>query len=73
MIRAPMDWQQILALLVVGVAAFLLLRRFFRPRRPGLPCGQGCGCAGSPGVAPPAPVVYRARKAGSGRIRVRSG
>lgn len=42
-----MDWQQIISLVVVALAALLLLRSFVRKRKQaalGI-CAEGCGCS----------------------------
>ncbi|MEI7953841.1 MAG: FeoB-associated Cys-rich membrane protein [Verrucomicrobiota bacterium] len=41
-----LDWQSLIALAVVLLAAAWLLRRLLRPQRAG--CAGGCGCGGPP-------------------------
>lgn len=57
-----MDWQALMALAIVGVAAFLLLRPHFRPpaslRSPENPCG--CSAVGAGGSK--ASIIVRSRK-----------
>lgn len=66
-----MDAQQVLALMVVGVAAFLLIRRKLRARRSCAANDGACGCGDA--VKPPlsGSILFRARKDGSREIVVR--
>jgi hypothetical protein len=57
-----MDWQQLAALAVVGIAAFLLLRAQLRPRGRCLTKTGPCGCSASSGPAPKGSITFRARK-----------
>ena len=56
-----MDWQQSVALAVVGVTASLFAWNRFRPRRFSFERDTHCGC-GPADVARGASVVYHARK-----------
>ena len=56
-----MDWQQWVALAIVGITAAALLWSRFRPRKFSFVRDTHCGCAA--GQEPPRhTVVYRARK-----------
>ncbi len=68
-----MEWQELAALGIVGLAAFLLLRPLLKKRTQ---CGSkagGCGCAGSSGAAPKGSIVFRARKGERPQIIVKMG
>ena len=68
-----MDWQQLAALTIVGIAAFLLLRPLLRPRGQ---CGAKdgpCGCSASSGPAPKGSIVFRARKGERLQVIVKMG
>jgi hypothetical protein len=58
-----MDWQQLVALTIVGITAAVLLWTRFRPRkfRFGRDAHCGCGCAASHPSSQPS-VIFRARK-----------
>lgn len=56
-----MNWQQLVSLTIVGVAAALLLRNQFRRRKFSFARDTHCGCGGGHNDRPPS-VVYRARK-----------
>jgi hypothetical protein len=56
-----MDWQQSVALAVVGVTSGLFIWSRFRPRRFSFERDTHCGC-GRAASAPGHSVVYRARK-----------
>ena len=56
-----MDWQQLAALAIVGIAAFLLLRSQLRPRGDCLSKTGPCGCS-TTGSAPKGSIIFRARK-----------
>jgi hypothetical protein len=68
-----MDWQQVIALAMVGIAAFLLVRSQLRPRPRCGSAGQVCGCAGGSGPAPKGSVVFRARKGERPQVIVKPG
>ncbi len=68
-----MDWQQIIALAIVGIAAFLLIRSQLRPRSRCGGSGQVCGCAGNSGPTPKGSIVFRARKGERPQIIVKPG
>lgn len=57
-----MDWQQLAALVIVGIAAFLLIRSRLRPQGHCLSKDNPCGCSASGGPAPKGSITYRARK-----------
>jgi hypothetical protein len=57
-----MYWQQAASLAIVGVAATLLLRALFRPRKFSFQRDTHCGCSSAGGVAPQHSIIFRARK-----------
>jgi hypothetical protein len=65
-----MDWQQLVALAIVGVTAGLLLWSRFRPRKFSFERDTHCGCAAGQS-APRYSVVFRARKGGRPEVIVR--
>jgi hypothetical protein len=65
-----MDWQQLVALVIVGCAAVLLAWSRFRPRKFRFERDTPCGCAGS-GKPPQYNVVFRARKGERPQVIVR--
>jgi hypothetical protein len=64
-----MDWQQIVALVIVAVTAALFIRARLRRRKGGLPCGSQCGSASNISARPT--VVYHARKGERPKILVK--
>jgi hypothetical protein len=66
-----MDWQQLVALTIVGITAVVLLWSRFHPRKFSFERRASCGgCA----VGQPAPlysVVFRARKGERPQLRVK--
>jgi hypothetical protein len=56
-----MDWQQLVSLTIVGVAAAALLWRRFRPRKFSFDRDTHCGCSASQD-SPQQSIVFRARK-----------
>jgi hypothetical protein len=65
-----MDWQQLVALTIVGIAAALLLWSRFRPRKFSFQRDTHCGCSGDHHSPPPS-IVYRARKGESPQVIVK--
>jgi hypothetical protein len=59
---APMNWQQSVSLIIVGVTGFLMLRSRFRSRKFSFERDTHCGCAVSSHSRPQHSVIYRARK-----------
>jgi hypothetical protein len=59
---AQVDWQQIVSLVIVGVAAGALLWGKFRPRKFSLQRDTHCGCASVNGSTPQSSIVFRARR-----------
>jgi hypothetical protein len=57
-----MDWQQMVSLGIVGIAAFLLLRARFAPRKFSLQHDTHCGCSSPGQSAPQSSIVFRARR-----------
>jgi hypothetical protein len=59
---ASMDWQQLVALAIVAVAAGLLARSRFQRRKFSFERDTHCGCAASGSAARQSSIVFRARK-----------
>ena len=57
-----MEWQQLAALAIVGIAAFLLIRSRLRPRGDCLSKSGPCGCSAGIGPAPKGSIIFHARK-----------
>lgn len=57
-----MDWQQLVSLAIVGLAAGALLWSRFRPRKFSFQRDTHCGCATSGQAASQQSIVFRARK-----------
>jgi len=57
-----MDWQQLVSLLIVAVAAVLLLGRKFRRPAFSFQRDTHCGCAAVPQAASQNSIIFRARK-----------
>lgn len=68
-----MDWQQIVALAIVGLAAFLLIRSQLRPRGHCLSKDGPCGCSSTTGPAPKGSITFRARKGERPQVIVKMG
>ena len=68
-----MDWQQLAALAIVGVAAFLLIRSRLRPRGHCLSKDNPCGCSAATGPAHKSSITYRARKGERPQVIVKMG
>ena len=67
-----MNWQQLVSLTIVGVAAVLLLSSRFRRRKFSFERDTHCGCGGSGREAGSQPsVIYRARKGERPQIVIR--
>jgi hypothetical protein len=68
------DWQQIIALVIVATTAMALGWRWWRRRRNPLACGAGsCGCGGEDSTTDKPRITYRARKGQRPEILVKSG
>lgn len=67
-----MDWQQLAALAIVGIAAFLLIRSWLRPRGHCLTKTGPCGCS-TTGPAAKGSITYRARKGERPQVIVKLG
>jgi hypothetical protein len=65
---ADMDWQQIIALLIVIVAAALLVWSRVRRRKFQFGRDTHCGCSSPAQVAPQSSIVFHARKGEATRI-----
>lgn len=57
-----MDWQQLVSLMIVAVAAGLLLRKCFARRRFSFLRDRPCGCQSMGGDQSRSSIVFRARK-----------
>jgi hypothetical protein len=69
-----MDWQQLVALLIVATAAALLIRGRVRRRKFefGRPGGAGhCGCSSTGGAASQSSIIFHARKGERPRVLVK--
>jgi hypothetical protein len=66
------DWQQLVSLVIVALAATALLWRKVRPRRLTFERETHCGCAGSSQSAPQGSILFRARKGERRQIHVRA-
>jgi ABC-type nickel/cobalt efflux system permease component RcnA len=69
---ASMNWQQLVSLTIVGIAAALLLWSRIRRRKFSFERATHCGCSGSGHEAGSQPsVIYRARKGERPQIVIR--
>jgi len=66
-----MDWQQIVSLMIVAIAASALAWAKFRPRKLNLQSGTHCGCVSSGSSAGQSSIVFHARKGGRPQIRMK--
>ena len=66
-----MDWQQLVALLIVALAAALLIWSRVRPRKFQFGRDTHCGCSSPSGTAPKSSIVFHARKGEQPRILVK--
>jgi hypothetical protein len=66
-----MDWQQLIALLIVAAAAMLLMWGKFRRRKFNWERDTHCGCAAVQGVGPQSSIVFRARKGERAQVVVK--
>jgi len=57
-----MNWQQLVSLLIVATAAFLLLRPKFQRRKFSFARDTHCGCAGPGQPRPQHSILFHARK-----------
>jgi hypothetical protein len=65
---AEMDWQQLVALLIVATAAALLVWGRLRRRRFKFGRDTHCGCSAPGGTAPQSSIVFHARKGETPRV-----
>ena len=66
-----MDWQQVVALLIVAVAAALLVWSRVRPRKFKFGRDTHCGCSSPASAAPKSSIVFHARKGEQPRVLVK--
>ena len=66
-----MDWQQLVALLIVAVAAALLVWGRVRRRKFQFGRATHCGCSSPAGSAPKSSIVFHARKGEQPRVVVK--
>ena len=66
-----MDWQQLVALVIVASAAGLLGWSTFRRRKFSFEQATHCGCAGVSHGSTRSSIVFRARKGERPEVRVR--
>ena len=66
-----MDWQQLVALAIVAVAAGLLARSRFQRRRFSFERDTHCGCAATGSAARQGSIVFRARKGQRAEVLVK--
>jgi len=67
-----MDWQQLVSLTIIGIAAVALLWSRFRPRRFSFARDTHCGCSASHPGAPGQSIVFRARKGERPQVLVKT-
>ena len=66
-----MDWQQMVALIIVAGTAVLLLASKLRKRKFSFERATHCGCSALPKTSPHSSIVYRARKGERAEVRVK--
>jgi hypothetical protein len=66
-----MDWQQLVALVIVASAAGLLAWSKLRRHKFSFEQDTHCGCAGVSQSSPQSSIVFRARKGQRPEVRVR--
>lgn len=66
-----MDWQQIIALVIVVATAGIFAWRKFRPRKSALGRDGHCGCAGGSQPADKSSIVFHQRKGERAQIIVK--
>lgn len=59
---SSVDWQEVIAILIVLTTAGLFIRTRWKRRAVQSHCGSHCGCVGASSTAPKVSVTYRARK-----------
>jgi hypothetical protein len=68
-----MDWQQLVSLTIVVLAAAALLWSRFRPRKFSFERDTHCGCSASSQAAPRQSIVFRARKGERPQVLIKNG
>ena len=68
---ASMDWQQLVALAIVAVAAGLLAKSRFQRRKFSFERDTHCGCAVTGSAARQSSIVFRARKGQRAEVLVK--
>ncbi len=66
-----MDWQQLVSLVIVAVAAGLLLVGKLRRKRFSWERDTPCGCVGATGASTSSTIIFRARKGERPEVRVK--
>ena len=66
-----MNWQQIVSLTIVALAAGMLLRGQFRRRKFSFARDTACGCTAHSGPAEKSSICFRARKDGHRAVVVK--
>ena len=70
---ARMDWQQMLALLIVACTAALFLWNRLRPKKFSFAKDTHCGCSSSlPAIGPAQSIQFKARKGERPRVELRN-
>jgi len=67
-----MDWQDIIALTIVGLTATIFLWNRFRSKQSGALCAGHCGCSSKPGSSSKESILFRARKGERPEILIRA-
>jgi len=67
-----MDWQQLVSLAIVGIAAGALLWSRFRPRKFSFHRDTHCGCSAGSQSGPQQSIVFRARKGERPQVLVKT-
>jgi hypothetical protein len=66
-----MDWQQTIALLIVGATAFIFLWARLRRRKFSFEKDTHCGCSRPQSLSAPQSIVFKARKGERKQILVK--
>ncbi|MBI2927126.1 MAG: hypothetical protein HYY24_15630 [Verrucomicrobia bacterium] len=66
-----MDWQQLVSLIIVGLAGAALLWSRLRPRKFSFARDTHCGCSAATPSSSPSSIVFRARKGERPQVTVK--